>query len=281
MIDKDAKGLMIELVRKNDTDVSVVNFTTSTVEVERGHWMAGSTHTTTALVDQPQPELRKIAMLSLRAPVPSGAEVLRSWFDEQPAAWLRSGRAVLVRPTDALRDVPVHLCESARDALSSGRTLLLLRGALARIPLAGDRHGVTEMYVAGLILRDGAPCDEPVAVQPKTAEEAESDVAADAKAAIDDWCTWSRRLAPSLVLEAVIIAERLARVLSVYRGHGYDGRVLPRADADRATVREEDAEAAESYNLRNEGRDAFTPEGMFDWRPHDVYYYHEGRVRNW
>jgi hypothetical protein len=267
---KSDTTLVVSFVRANDTDTHEIDLEHGVVQSEHGHWMAGSRH-----------------HASKQACSGTAPRVLACWWDTLPSTLQRDGRARYVRPCD-LSAPPMALCDSARHELSSGRTLLLCVGALARVDAAccalPNAH---DLFVGGFIFRDATPAEqtralddaqlaaERCAVELEAAAHASPAEAAGSHAAIDAWCS-SWRAPPSggpddddplrgatpldkpqLVLHAVIVAERATRNARSSSGL-FDG-----TSAGRPTY-------------RNDGLPVFTDDGVFDWQAHDVYLFGSG-----
>ena len=170
---------------------------------------------------------------------------------------LRFGRAVLVRPSD-LAEPPVPLCDAARAALRENKTLLLMKGPLLKVPLVD----APPMFVAGYIFRE--PSLSPTHEAPSG-------------------CTRGARTSGRLILEALIVAERLERIWRNASRPGshkrYEGQIVGRATSkitDETLWTTDDF--MDQYRRGGGNGEPFTSDGMFDWHPkNDVYEYGAGQ----
>ena len=257
---KDGRALELQLVRKNDTDTHLLDFEHNKLDSENGHWMAGSTYAKGLA-------LPKLLGLRGGGVVETASRVIHDWFEARPNTLLRAGRAAIVRPSDLAGDgscPSVPLCDAAKAALRENKTLLLVKGALDKVPLVED----PSMFVAGYIFREPLPEEQKAEDDAMKEKEKEKEQArAGGAEAKPSWPALHLRL------ESLIVAERLVRTYK----HGspddggtrkpYQGQVL-----------EPTSRAALCYaEWRHDNGPPFTSDGMYDWQPHDVYAYAAGR----
>jgi hypothetical protein len=128
----------VQYVRKNDNDEFVLDLTEGIVEGNRGHWMGGNSEVKASPIDKVVPADWGVVTTD---------QLFSRWFD--PGAWLKAGRAVVVRPGDEENPSVPHLCQSATMALQEGCDLVLVVGDLISFRLPNYT-----LFIAGIILRD-------------------------------------------------------------------------------------------------------------------------------